>query len=92
MAFSLSSIARFVYFNCDFVTACASSDKGEWGGKGVPTPPEKYQNIGFLDISGPDSLRNQATIQCWAIIGPPVKRHLMAFRWRDDNDPLLVVF
>ena len=89
MAFLLSSIARFVYFNCDLLQHVRVQIRGRGGGgKGVPTPPEKYQNIGFLDITGPDSLRNQATIQCWAIIGPPVKRHLMAFRWRDDNDPL----
>ena len=24
-----------------------------------------------------------------AIIGPPAKRHLMAFRWRADDDPTL---
>ena len=32
-----------------------------------------------------------AGIQCWAVIGRPVKRHLMAFRWRADNGPLIVV-
>ena len=25
-----------------------------------------------------------------AIIGPPAKRHLMAFRWRDDDTPKLI--
>ena len=34
----------------------------------------------------------QASIQCWATIGPPMKRHLMAFRWRADGGPLIVVF
>ena len=34
----------------------------------------------------------QASIQCWAIIGTPAKRHLMAFRWRTDDGPLIVAF
>ena len=46
---------------------------------GPPTPPEKSQNIWFLSITGPDPLKSQryqASIQFWAIIGTPVKRHL----------------
>ena len=27
----------------------------------------------------------------WAIIDTPAKRHLMAFRWRADDGPLIVV-
>ena len=38
------------------------------------------------------SLSHQASIQNWAFIGTPAKRHLMAFRWRADDDPLIVVF
>ena len=34
----------------------------------------------------------QSSIQCWAIIGTSAKRHLMAFRLRADDGPLLVVF
>ena len=30
----------------------------------------------------------QASNQCWAIIGPPAKRHT-SFCWRADYDPLL---
>ena len=30
-------------------------------------------------------------MQCWAIIGQPAKRHLMAFRWRVFDDPLFMV-
>ena len=33
----------------------------------------------------------KASIQCWAIIGPPAKRHLMAFRWWADDSPHIVV-
>ena len=66
------------------------------GGTGGPDPlPLKNdKNIGFSINTGPDSLKNrsyQANIQCWAIIGTPVKRHLMAFRWRADDGPLIVV-
>ena len=40
-----------------------------------------------------DPLKNrscEASIQCWAFIGMPAKRHLMAFRWRVDDGPLKV--
>ena len=61
------------------------------GGQGVRTPLKNHKNIGFSSNTGPDSLKNrsyQASIQCWANIGTPVKRHLMAFRWRADDGPL----
>ena len=39
-----------------------------------------HKNIGFLSNISPDPLQNhkslQASIQCWATIGPPAKRHL----------------
>ena len=56
-------------------------------GSGPPPPPppphplENYKNIGFLSIilvrsGSPEKSQNcQASIQCWAIIGPPGKRH-----------------
>ena len=56
-------------------------------------PPEKSQNIGFSSNTCPDPLKNrscEASIQCWAFIGMPAKRHLMAFRWRADDGPLKV--
>ena len=49
---------------------------------------------GFSGNTGPDPLKNrsyQASIQCWAIIGRPAKCHLMAFRWRADYGPLIMV-
>ena len=50
---------------------------GGGGGKGGLDPPEKHKNIGFFSNTGPDGLKNlKATIQCWAIIGPPAKCHL----------------
>ena len=44
--------------------------------------------------SGPRGtlLSYPASIRCLAIIGPPAKRHQMAFRWRADDDQLLVVY
>ena len=52
------------------------------GGQGVRTPPPlKSQKIGFLSNTGPDLLKitsYQASIQCWAIIGPPAKRVSLA--------------
>ena len=64
------------------------------GGQGVWTPLKNHKNIGFSSNIGLDPLKNgsyQASIQCWAIIGPPAKRHLMVFRWRAEDGPLIVV-
>ena len=66
-------------------------------GTGGPEPPYKNQkNIGFSCNIGPGPLKNhsyQASIQCWAIIGTPVKRHFMEFRyailWRFAGGPLI---
>ena len=55
---------------------------------------KNHKNIGFSSNTVPDSQKNrsyQASIQCWGIIGTPVKRHLMAFRWRAHDGPLKVV-
>ena len=65
-------------------------------GQGVRTPPplKNHKNIGFSSNTDPDPLKNysyQASIQCCAIIGTPVKRHLIASRWRADDGPLIVV-
>ena len=58
--------------------ACADPEGG--GGRGFGPPPEKSQNKGFLSNTGPDPLKKsqsyQASIQRWAIIGPPAKRHM----------------
>ena len=49
------------------------------GGLGVRTPLKNHNNIGFLSNNGPNPLENhKATIK-------------MAFRWRDDDGPLLVL-
>ena len=64
-------------------------------GRGSGPPLKNHQNIGFLSNTGPDPLKSQsyqASIQYCAIIGPPTKRHLKAFRWRADDGRLIVVF
>ena len=64
------------------------------GAGGLEHPLKNYKNIGFSNNTGPDPLKNrsyQASIQCWAIIDTPAKCHLMAFRWRADDGPLIVV-
>ena len=68
---------------------------GTRGGTGGPDPlPLKnHKNTGFSSNTGPDPLKNrscEASILCWAFIGMPAKRHLMAFRWRADDGPLKV--
>ena len=63
------------------------------GGQGVRTPPplKNHKNIGFLSNTGPDSLKNQASIQCWASIARQRNAISMAFRWQADYGPLLVL-
>ena len=71
---------------------CADPEGG--GDRGSGPPLKNHKNIGFSSSTGPDPLKNrsyQASFQCWAIIGTPAKRHLMAFRWRADDGPLIVV-
>ena len=69
---------------------------GSRGGDRGSGPPWKFTKIkGFLAIlvrSPWKSQSYQASIQCWAIIGTPAKRRLMAFRWWTDDGPLIVVF
>ena len=50
----------------------------EGGGGAIrdPDPLNNHKNIGSLSNTGPEPLKNQASIQCWAIIRPPAKRHL----------------
>ena len=61
-------------------------------GTGGTVPPILYhKNRGFL--STPVKLqRLQASIQCWATIGPPANVIYMAFRWRVDDGTLIMVF
>ena len=48
---------------------------GGGGGMGSGLPLKNYKNIEFLSNTGPEPEKNQACIQCWAIIGPLAKRH-----------------
>ena len=57
------------------------------GGSG---PPENYKAIGFLSNTGLDPIKIKSylnTIQCWAIIDRPAKRHLevLHFLWYLDT-------
>ena len=67
------------------------------GDRGSGPPLKNHKKIGFLSNTGEDSLKNhkatlyQASIQCWAIIGTPAKRHLNGFLWWADDGLLLVV-
>ena len=55
-------------------------------------PLENYKNIGFLNNTGPDPLKKsqsyQTSIECWAISGPPAKRHI----WRFAGGPMVARF
>ena len=57
--------------------ACGYPD----GGEGVWTPLKNHKAIGFSKQYCPGSPEKsqsyQVSIQCWAIIGPPVSQHSM---------------
>ena len=46
------------------------------GGQGVRTPLKNHKNLGFFSNTAPDHPGYQDSIQCWANIGMPAKRHL----------------
>ena len=64
------------------------------GGQGVTL--KNYKNIGFLCISGPDPQKNYEATEPAFNVGPSSARQrnaiLMAFRWRADDGPLILVF
>ena len=68
------------------------------GGQEVLTPPplEKSQkyNVSKQYRSGsPEKSQSyHASIQCWATIGPPSKRHLYGDLWLAYDGPLLLLF
>ena len=73
----------------------ARIQRGEGGGP--DPPPEKSQNIWFLINTGPDPQKNHKATKPSINVGAPSsarKRNanLMVFRWRADDDPLLVIF
>ena len=58
-------------------------------------PHEKHQNIGFLINTGPNPLKNHKATKPEFNNGPSSVRQrnaIMAFRWRADDDPFLVLF
>ena len=68
---------------------CANPDGGAGGVK-------NHKNIGFLSNSGPDPLKNYEATEPAFNVGPSSARQrnavLIAFGWRADDDPLIVVF
>ena len=71
-----------------FQLPCADPD----GRQGVPTPPPNHKNIGSLSNTGPDFLKITNLPSRNSELGH--HRHViyMAFRWRADDGPILVVF
>ena len=71
---------------------------GSRGGQGVRTPPplKNHKNLGFLSNTDPDPLKNHKATKPTFNIGLSSTRQRnaiqMAFRWRDDDGPLKVVF
>ena len=82
------------YQNLIHYNACAGP---EWGTKGQdPPPPENLQKIGFLSNSDLDPQKNYEATEPAFNVGQSSARQrnaiLMAFRWRADGGPLILVF
>ena len=91
MAIGLLLIDFFRFCHFLLNSSCAEPEEGTGG---LDPTPKNHKNIGFSSNTGPDPLEKhcyQASIQCWGIIGTPAKRNLIAFRWRVDDGPLIVV-
>ena len=58
------------------------------GGQGVRTPLKNDKNTGFLSNTGLDPLKNHKVAKPAFNVGPSS----MAFCWRADDGPLLVLF
>ena len=75
---------------------------GSRGGTGDPDPPEKSQKYSvFFSNTGPEPLKNQTSIQCWAIIGRQRNAILLGhhrparetpFKWRFAGGPMMAHF
>ena len=65
------------------------------GGQRVRTPMKNHKNIGFLSNTGPDPLKNHKATNPAFNVGPSSARQRnaiqMAFRWRANDGPLIVV-
>ena len=69
---------------------------GSRGGTGGPHPLKNHKNIGFLSNTGPDPLKNhkatKPVFNVWPSSDGQRNAISMAFRWRADDDPIVVVF
>ena len=68
--------------------------RGSRGGQGVRIPLEKHKIYGFLAIynTGPDPLKIHKAINPAFNVGHHWHASEMAFRWRANDGPLIVVF
>ena len=75
--------------------ACIRGSRGRGWGSWPPSPLKNNKNKGVLSNTGPDPLKiTKLPSQHW-MLGHPRSasdRHLMAFHWRADDGPLIVVF
>ena len=86
-------LCQLTPLKCFLLVPVACADP-EWG-QGVRTPLKKSQNKGFFSDSGPDPLKNNEATEPAFNVGPSSARKrnaiLIAFRWRADDGPLIVV-
>ena len=77
------------------INACADPEGGQ-GVRTPPPPPKNHKNIGFPSNNGLDLLKNHKATEPAFNVGPSSARQRnsisMAFCWRADDGPLIVVF
>ena len=87
---------QYISISVDIVRSHARIYRGYRGsGPNTPEKSQKYRISWQNSWTGSLEIRKstkQASIQRWAIMDTPAKRHLKAFRWRADDGPLLVIF
>ena len=75
-------------------TSCADPEGGGTGGPDPPRRTQRYICIEFLSNTDPDPIKNHKATKPAFKVGPSPARQRndisMAFRWRADDDPLLV--
>ena len=69
------------------ITAPCDPERGE--GSGPPPPPKNHKNIGLPSSAGLDSLKNQGSIQYWAVVDPTSET---PYQWRFPGEPMMAGF
>ena len=93
---TLDNLCIYCYIYQNRVCCLMCGSRGGTGGLDPPPPLKKHKNTGFLSNTGPDPLKNHKAAKPAFNVGPSSTRQRnaisMAFSWRADDGPLLVLF